>query len=855
MLFGEKLKNDVYPPWKDSYIDYDHLKSLLKEDDTDLKVDKTWSNDDENRFVEALDHELEKVYTFQKNQYDKLMEKLNKLEIKTSTENDIKNLDFNNFERILEKILSESKELESFSRLNYTGFIKIVKKHDKLYPQFQSVKSLLKVRLNELPFHSEGYSPLIYQISYLYNILRCNNPNSNLKSESLINGSKLSSVAKSNSLDLNFKSYKFWIHNDNLMEVKTRILRHLPILVYAATPNEKNNNLSTTVTNTSSIDSNENNSNPLVNRSMFDPIITSLYFDNEHFNLYNDKLLKTYGAPTLRIRWNNKLIDNNEVFLEKRILFEGKNDDNSNNDTTDDGNTDFQEVRIKIEPKYLNGFIFNHNDNKFKNDVLQKFRESSAMDVTIEKFLNDYENIKKFILQESLQPILRTLFQRTAFQIPGDDRIRITIDSNIIYIKEDSFDKNRPIRDPKEWHRKDIDYSNINDPLKLLRANEYIKFPYSVMEIKIKNLNQSNYNLPTMDSRLSNAKLPRKHGQWISELTNSHLVKEVPKFSKFIQGIASLYGDDDTLDTLPYWLTELESDIKIHPNDAYKEEETKLKKQKEMQKRLDNMRRLSTVSNNNNNNDFKLLKNQQQHNNNINSIPEADLEDHDSSEDDENNISRNNYKKKQSNKKNIKRIEPTFLNILTGIDSKLTGVDSEEEEIELPPGVIEPTSYIKNAGPIKVEAKVWLANERTFNRWLRVCTLLSILTFSIHSSVKKAEFPKLANTLAYIYFALTIFCCGWSYKVYLKRLSIIRERSGEHLDAPLGPIIVAVVLLLSLIVNFVVSFREAAKKQLASHGGTPGGFNANMLAMATIPEKLQPIQNFVFRLVGATKSS
>ncbi|CCH60769.1 hypothetical protein TBLA_0D02660 [Henningerozyma blattae CBS 6284] len=864
MLFGSKLKNDVYPPWKESYIDYDFLKSLLKEpvDTNRVSGDNvSWTNDDESRFVEALDGQLEKVYTFQSERYNSLMEKLNRLEDQSSTEEKIKNLDFETFQAILEDTLAETKELDNFSRLNYTGFVKIVKKHDKVHPQFPSVKALLKVRLQELPFHSEGYSPLLYQISYLYNIFRSN---STVTSESMVNGSKLSSVARSNSANLNFKSFKFWVHRDNLMEVKTRILRHLPVLVYAAAPTENDNDADNIIesrfeSNTfdsPSLDSSNDPDNAIVSTKSMDPFITSLYFDNEDFTLYNDKLLKTHEAPTLRIRWNGKLVDNKNVFMEKRMLVQS--DDTSTGSNTNDLSSfieDFQETRIRIEPKYLNGFIFN-GDEKYKEKVLKKLKESGTMDSELNKIGKDFDVLKIFIIQENLQPIFRTIFTRTAFQIPGDDRIRITIDSDIVYIREDCFDKNRPIRDPKVWHRNDID-SNVKDPLKLLRKGEYVKFPYSVMEIKIKN-NESPSMINTIfnnnANKMSNTKLPRKHGQWITELTNSHLVKEVPKFSKYIQGVASLYSDDDKLDSLPFWLPELESDIKINPKDAYYQEEQKKKKQQEVQKKLDNMRRLSNVSKSKPVGNGVTNYNTSENINNMEGIPEgeADLEDHDSSDDDtENNPNRgpssntttiNNRKK---SKKNVKKKDPTFLNILTGRDSKLVGYDSEEEEIELPPGVIEPTSYIKNAGPVKVEAKVWLANERTFNRWLRVCTLLSVLTFSIYNSVKKSEFPKLANLLAYIYFSLTLFCGLWSYKIYLKRLSIIKQRSGEHLDAPLGPMLVAGVLFMSLIINFVVAFRVAAKKRLIVNTLE----NTGDIDMP-LPENLQAIESFVLKVLG-----
>lgn len=884
MLFGVKLANDMYPPWKDSYINYDHLKNLLKENEIS---DSNWTEKDESKFVEALDKELEKVYSFQISKYNSLLDKLINLEKQTSTEAKIKTIDPENFQRILEDSLTEAQELDNFSRLNFTGFIKIVKKHDKLHPKYPSVKSLLEVRLKELPFHSEEYSPLLYRISYLYNILR---GNFSTISQSLASNSKLSNVASvEQSSNTEYKIYKFWIHKDNLMEVKTRILRHLPVLVYAQTPNENDDLIDKfesdildtdggiQSTSTSSPPTSDRKLNHHNNNNSLDPMITTLYFDNEFFELYNNKLLKNSSAPTLRLRWTGKLVDKPDLFMERKMIVDGNYSSTTDKNgitssvtnrqmaNTSDGSFElahFEELRLKMKQKYLNGFIFD-GDKKYEESVLRRMKESGSPDSTIVKTKSDFEIMQKFIMEEQLQPVMRTMYTRTAFQIPGDDRIRITIDSDILYIREDAFDKSRPIRDPTSWHRTDID-ADVSNPMRFLRSGEYAKFPYSVMEIKVKEINseQTSFSQKNSSTIMSMDKLPRKHGQWLSELTNSHLVKEIPKFSTFIQGIATLFGEDDKLDILPFWLPELENDIRRNPKQAYEEEELKLKKQKEIQKRIDGMRRLSKIQKQppslneldidvaNPTNDHAITNNVDS--NNATSY-EADLEDYESSEEEDNN---NNQSGRRTQLKKGVRRKPTkkqtteaiFLNILAGRESKLTGFDSEEEEIELPAGVRKPTSYIKNAGPVKVEAKVWLANERTFNRWLKVTTLLSVLTFSIYNSVRKAAFPRLANTLAYIYFALTIFCGLWSYKTYIDRLKVIKERSGKHLDAPLGPMIVAIVLAFTLIVNFLVAFREAATRQNKSF--TTSGISQSSMEVS---DTLKPLQNFIFWLVNADK--
>ncbi|EDO17496.1 hypothetical protein Kpol_1058p33 [Vanderwaltozyma polyspora DSM 70294] len=826
MLFGVKLTTSIFPPWKSSYINYDYLKELLKEGETkDKGSNASWTEKDESKFVEVLDKELEKVYSFQAAKYNALTEKLNRLEEQTKTQEMIQNLDFDSFQRVLEDSLSETGELDKFARINFTGFVKIVKKHDKLHPKYPSVKSLLEVRLKELPFHSEESSPLLYQISFLYNIVRSN---SNGVSNSLIGSAKLSSLANSGAMtDMSFKSYKFWIHRDNLMEVKTRILRHLPVLVYAAAPTENDDLIDRFESDIldddggvpSSSSSTEGVEGGLRSRS-YDPVINTLYFDNEHFELYNNKLMKSSGAPTLRLRWIGKLVDKPDLFLEKRTIIEDEND----------GSIDFEETRIKLQQKYVNGFIFN-GDPQYKEVTLNKLKNRGAMESEIETLENNIDTIQKFVMQEQLQPVFRTVYTRTAFQIPGDDRVRVTIDSDILYIREDSFDKNRPIRDSNSWHRSDID-ANVSNPMKFLRTGEYSKFPYSVMEIKVKN-----FSATSMSASMQSKNLPNKHNIWISDLKNSHLVKETPKFSKYVQGIASLFGEDERLDILPFWLPDLETDIRKDPTEAFEEEKKRKEKQMKILSKLDEMRKSSSKIS------PSSIKQEEEE---LRKIRDADLEDHESSEEEEEEQRKGKLKKRKQKQKQKDRAEPelTFLQVLAGRDSKLHSIDSEEEEIELPPGVKKPIELLKNAGPIKVEAKVWLANERTFNRWLKVTVLFSILTFSIFNSVKQSGYPNLANALAYIYFGLTMFSGLWSYSVYIKRLNVIRERSGEHLDAPLGPILVAFVLTVTLVVNFVVAFREEAKKQL-QHS------IVMRVAENTLSDRLKPIQSYIFQLVGA----
>ena len=51
--------------------------------------------------------------------------------------------------------------------------------------------------------------------------------------------------------------------------------------------------------------------------------------------------------------------------------------------------------------------------------------------------------------------------------------------------------------------------------------------------------------------------------EWVRELVGSHLVEPVPKFSKFIHGVATLLNDK--VDSIPFWLPQMDVDIRKPP--------------------------------------------------------------------------------------------------------------------------------------------------------------------------------------------------------------------------------------------------------------------------------------------------
>ena len=103
---------------------------------------RPWNEEDEKDFVKKLEDELEKVYTFQrvrvdeivrriKSGEDEVQEMLSQLEkAQDGGEAEALEEQFLLLEQDLRDVIADVHELAKFSQLNYTGFTKIIKKHD-----------------------------------------------------------------------------------------------------------------------------------------------------------------------------------------------------------------------------------------------------------------------------------------------------------------------------------------------------------------------------------------------------------------------------------------------------------------------------------------------------------------------------------------------------------------------------------------------------------------------------------------------------------------------------------------------------------------------------------------------------
>lgn len=92
-----------------------------------------WKEDNESIFIELLEKELAKVYNFQKAKLSEIAKHIEQEAKEVDTLCEKENPDENEFtesELELSRIIADVHDLAKFTRLNYTGFMKIIKKHD-----------------------------------------------------------------------------------------------------------------------------------------------------------------------------------------------------------------------------------------------------------------------------------------------------------------------------------------------------------------------------------------------------------------------------------------------------------------------------------------------------------------------------------------------------------------------------------------------------------------------------------------------------------------------------------------------------------------------------------------------------
>nr|GAT57368.1 predicted protein [Mycena chlorophos] len=120
----------------------------------------------------------------------------------------------------------------------------------------------------------------------------------------------------------------------------------------------------------------------------------------------------------------------------------------------------------------------------------------------------------------------------------------------------------------------------------------------------------------------------------------------------------------------------------------------------------------------------------------------------------------------------------------------------------------------KVATAVRVEGKVWFANERTWVAWLNVAVLLGTLALALFNASK----DPIARAFAYVYAIISVGVLIYGYVLYQHRITMIRRRDPRPFDVISGPIVVSTLLFVAVAANFMLRVRELRDKNVPIPG-------------------------------------
>lgn len=679
--------------------------------------------------MKALEEELEKVYDFQKlrtysiNQRVKEMDKKVQDAIRSiDTSSPLSEQAFEDLEYDLEDILSDVHDLAKFTQLNYTGFQKIIKKHDKVTHWI--LRPIFAARLNAKPFFKDDYDLLVVKLSKLYDLVRTRgNP---VKGDSSAGGGQQNFVRQTT---------KYWVHPDNITELKLLILKHLPVLVFNASKEFEKE----------------------------DSAISSIYYDNPNLELYRGRLEKSEGAEAVRLRWYGGMATDT-VFVERKTHREDWTGEKS------------VKARFSLKEKNVNAFL----RGEFTVDqAFKKMREDGKKSP---KEIEDLEQLARevqySVLTRKLQPVVRSFYNRTAFQLPGDARVRISLDTELTMVREEDFDGRK--RAGHNWRRMDI---GVDWPFNQLPDKDVERFPYAVLEVKLQ------------------TQMGQEPPQWVRDLVASHLVEAVPKFSKFIHGTATLLPDKVKL--IPYWFPQMDVDIRKPVSHQFG---------------LERSNNLSMFSNSDDilsSNSGEMMDEEEavahsgasQTHNGSNSEYVTDDEDAEGEHIPLLGLSRDRSRSRSRRTAQFHNFNETVKQIGSVVRSWTESVLFESEHTATGTSTVAPIEervFHAPPGklihvPVRIEPKVYFANERTFLNWLEVGIYMSALSGSL-----RAFGNEQAELASFLFMATAVIMILYSLGLYLWRVRAIRLRRAIRYDDQIGTGLVCGAFVLSVLANYLI---------------------------------------------------
>jgi len=197
---------------------------------------------------------------------------------------------------------------------------------------------------------------------------------------------------------------KFWVKPEHLLRVKLEIAKHVPILVFGQT---QGINKQKFVDGKLKIDTSDG------------AAIFSVYFDNDECNQYHNRLFKEEGATLIRIRWYGTF--GKSVFVEQKTHHEQWVDQPS------------VKERFQLDSDLVKAYL----EGTFKyEELIPRLKKKGTPETQIASNWALANEVQHNVLSKKLHPVIRTVYLRTAFQLTSSNQVRISLDTELQFIKE-----------------------------------------------------------------------------------------------------------------------------------------------------------------------------------------------------------------------------------------------------------------------------------------------------------------------------------------------------------------------------------------------------------------------------------
>lgn len=120
-----------------------------------------------------------------------------------------------------------------------------------------------------------------------------------------------------------------------------------------------------------------------------------------------------------------------------------------------------------------------------------------------------------------------------------------------------------------------------------------------------------------------------------------------------------------------------------------------------------------------------------------------------------------------------------------------------------PSGGIDSSSFPRSA-PVKIDPKVFFANERTFLAWMHVAVILAGASVAITAFTDSAKHSGPNQLYGVILLPVSVAFILYAMVQYSRRASMIRRKApGPYVDI-VGPTVLTVILMLSIVTQFSI---------------------------------------------------